>query len=120
MDNLKIGDNLLSAGEIIHLEAALCTGLVAPITRAGTLVVDGAPTSDCKCVFWRSCVFRLERVVPDGVLAERLGQPAAHTLLLPLRILHWIAPGWDFWHANRKDGMHPLMAWGQYLLNLES
>ena len=57
VDNLNIGDNLLSAGEIIRLEAALCTGLVAPITRAGTLVVDGVPTSDCKFAFWSSCVF---------------------------------------------------------------
>ena len=51
VDNLNIGDNLLSAGENIRLEAALCTGLIAPVTQAGTLVVDGVPTSDCKFAF---------------------------------------------------------------------
>ena len=54
----------------------------------------------------------------DGSLGTKLGQRAAHVVLLPLRALRWFFPLWDFWRANGKDGRHPVMLWGQDFLGL--
>ena len=46
--HVNVGDELLSAGVVTGLLRTECTGLIAPVTRAGTLVVDGVVTSDCE------------------------------------------------------------------------
>ena len=46
--HVDVGDELLSAGVVTGLKRTECTGLIAPITRAGTLVVNGVVTSDCE------------------------------------------------------------------------
>ena len=46
--HVDVGDELLSAGVVTGLKRTECTGLIAPITRAGTLVVNGVITSDCE------------------------------------------------------------------------
>jgi len=98
--HLAVGDTVLTAGDIVRLEMSDCIGLVAPITSSGSLVVDLVATSDY------------------GSLGTKLGQRAAHVVLLPLRALRWFFPSWDFWRANGKDGRHPVMVWGQDFLGL--
>ena len=46
--HVSVGDSILSAGVVTGTERVKCTGLVAPVTRAGTIVVNGVITSDCK------------------------------------------------------------------------
>lgn len=98
--NVSIGLSLLSAGVVESLNTMPCTGLVAPVTRAGSLVVDGVTTSDY------------------GPLAEWAGHGVAHTLMLPVRALHWALPSMAMWQSQNDDGRHPLMSWGQRLFGL--
>ena len=44
---LRVGDALLSSEKILEISASRCIGLIAPVTAAGTLLVDGVATSDC-------------------------------------------------------------------------
>ena len=44
---LEVGDTLLSSEKILEISASRCIGLIAPVTAAGTLLVDGVATSDC-------------------------------------------------------------------------
>lgn len=98
--HVDIGDELLSAGIVTGLMRTECTGLIAPVTRAGTLVVNGVVTSDY------------------GPVSQMLGHRAAHALVLPLRAAKWAFPEWQFWKSIGKDGRHPIMAFGQYLVHL--
>jgi len=92
------GHELLTAGRVMKVERLKGTGLVAPVTAHGTLVVDGVTTSDY------------------GPLSESMGQGAAHMALAPLRLLHWAFPGLDLWHGGHDEtGTHPLMRWGTKL-----
>merc|ERR1712086_110580 len=96
--HVDVGDELLSAGVVTGLKRTECTGLIAPITRAGTLVVNGVITSDY------------------GPMAQMVGHGAAHALVMPIRAAKWASPLWEFWESVGKDGRHPLMAFGQYLM----
>ena len=115
--HVSVGDSILSAGVVTGVERVKCTGLVAPITRAGTIVVNGVITSDCKSPPHRlSSLFDLS--CADGPMAQMLGQRAIHALVGPIRAIKWAYPQWSFWQANAKDGRHPIMVLGQSLLSM--
>jgi hypothetical protein len=95
---LRVGDALLSSEKILEISASRCIGLIAPVTAAGTLLVDGVATSDY------------------GLLSERLGQSVAHALVAPIRLARWLLPGSDWWYTQLPDGRHPLIMWGQRLV----
>ena len=114
--HVNIGDELLSAGVVTGLVRTECTGLIAPVTRAGTLVVDGVVTSDCEQPMRVDAELML--CVADGPVSQMLGHQAAHALVLPLRAAKWAFPEWQFWKSIGKDGRHPIMAFGQYLVHL--
>jgi hypothetical protein len=98
--HVSVGDSILSAGVVTGTERVKCTGLVAPVTRAGTIVVNGVITSDY------------------GPMGQMLGQRTVHTLAMPIRAMQWAFPQWSFWHSNGNDGRHPIMVLGQSLLSM--
>merc|ERR1712086_654813 len=98
--HVSVGDSILSAGVVTSTERVKCTGLVAPVTRAGTIVVNGVITSDY------------------GPMGQMLGQRTVHTLAMPIRAMQWAFPQWSFWYSNGNDGRHPIMVLGQSLLSM--
>merc|ERR1712086_13100 len=98
--HVSVGDSILSAGVVTGTERVKCTGLVAPVTRAGTIVVNGVITSDY------------------GPMGQMLGQRTVHTLAMPIRAMQWAFPQWSFWYSNGNDGRHPIMVLGQSLLSM--
>jgi len=98
--DLRVGQSLLSAGEIQSITQSTGVGLVAPITDTGKLVVDGVTTSDY------------------GPMATWMGQRLAHMVLAPLQVLHWAFPEAQIWDAHAHAGVHPFKIWGSWLLQL--
>jgi len=97
---LNVGDSLMKAGIVTSIKKVQCTGLIAPVTATGSLIVNDVPTSDY------------------GSLGQWVGHSMAHGMLSPVRGLKWAFPKMDMWHSHDETGKHPIMDWGQWLLNL--
>ena len=97
---LNVGDSLMKAGIVTSIKKVQCTGLIAPVTATGSLIVNDVPTSDY------------------GSLGQWVGHSMAHGMLSPVRGLKWAFPKMDIWHSHDETGKHPIMDWGQWLLNL--
>jgi len=98
--DIKVGQSLLSAGQIQSITKVAGRGLIAPVTGTGKLVVDGVTTSDY------------------GPMATWMGQRLANSLLAPLHMLHWVLPEAQIWNAHTSDGVHPFKIWGSWLIQL--
>lgn len=94
-----MGDSILSAGTITDIQHTPCIGLIAPITRAGTLVVDGVITSDY------------------GPLAQAFGQIGAHAIAQStVSAVKTFSPGFELCGSKEDSGKSPIMAFGQSML----
>jgi hypothetical protein len=79
--SLQVGDALLKAGKITHLEQQPCQGAIHPITEAGSIIVGGVTTSDY------------------GPAGHALGHTTTHALVWPARVLRATFPNMELWQT---------------------
>lgn len=111
-DSIKIGDILQSQGstaEVTNIRKLMRTGLYAPLTESGTVVVDGISVSAYIAVQEDAVEFAEYQ---DGSSSRILSQhDIAHMALSPLRML-CLGINSNVCSSERQEGMLPYVSRG--------